>query len=201
MTHVERSVTTTRVALVRDAEALAGLHAARITEGFLPTLGVPFLTRLYRRIALSSDASAFVVADGGQILAFAAGTARVRGLYKEFHIHDGAIAGLRAAPRVLRSWRRVLETLRYPETTAELPTAEVLAVVTADHAVGRGLGARVVDAVTADFVRRGIAAAKVTVGADNGPALAMYRRCGFVSAAKIHVHDTHASEVLVWTAP
>jgi hypothetical protein len=41
---------------------------------------------------------------------------------------------------------------------------------------------------------------KVTVGAGNEPALALYRSCGFETAAQIHVHGDTASEVLVWTA-
>jgi len=183
-----------------DATAIARLHAQRISEGFLPTLGPRFLTRLYRRIVRSDRGCAFVVDDGGQVVAFTAGATDVARLYKEFLVRDGIVAGLTAVPRLARSWRRVYETLRYPAATAELPRAEVLAVATAEAAVGRGLGAATVRAVTDALAARGAAAVKVTVGAGNEPAIAMYRACGFVAAAQIRVHGDTTSEVLVWTA-
>jgi ribosomal protein S18 acetylase RimI-like enzyme len=190
-----------RAAGIDDVRALARLHASRIGEGFLPTLGAAFLTRLYRRIVRSPRGCAYVVVDGSEVVAYCAGATDVGALYKEFIFHDGIVAGAVAAPRVVRSWRRVLETLRYPATAAGLPRAEVLAVATADRALGRGFGATAVRAATAELARRGAPAVKVTVGAANEPALAMYRRCGFTRAARINVHGGTESEVLVWKAP
>jgi ribosomal protein S18 acetylase RimI-like enzyme len=201
VTQTARHLGVPRVALVRDAEALARLHAERVAEGFLPSLGLPFLTRLYRRIARSPRSCAFVVADESGIVAFAAGATSVGALYRDFIVRDGVVAGFAAAPRMLRSWRRVIETLRYPAATTDLPAAEVLAVATSDAATGRGYGRAVVDAVTAELARRGSSSVKVTVGTENSTAIAMYERCGFRRAARVHVHDDAVSEVLVWSAP
>jgi ribosomal protein S18 acetylase RimI-like enzyme len=200
VTDVGPAMTTVRLAVPEDAAALAQLHATRISEGFLPTLGDRFLTRLYRRIIHSDRACAFVADDNGQVLAFAAGATSVGGLYKEFLLHDGVIAGIQAAPRIVRSLGHVWETLRYPSSTTDLPRAEVLAVATSTAATGKGLGAAAVRAVTADLAQRGGTAVKVTVGADNAPALALYRSCGFTTATTIEVHGGTTSEVLVWTA-
>jgi ribosomal protein S18 acetylase RimI-like enzyme len=201
VSHIEMSGTAVvRSARLEDARALARLHAQRISEGFLPTLGPRFLARLYRRIVRSARGCAFVVDDGGQLIAFAAGATDVSALYREFIVRDGVVAAVAAAPRLARSWRRVYETLRYPATTAELPRAEVLAVVTADAAAGRGLGTATVRALTAELSARGASRVKVTVGAANAPALALYRGCGFEHAAQIRVHGDTSSEVLVWTA-
>jgi ribosomal protein S18 acetylase RimI-like enzyme len=190
-----------RAARPEDAAAVAGLHARRISEGFLPTLGSRFLARLYRRIVRSPLGCVFVVDDGGQVVAFAAGATDVSRLYREFVVRDGIVAGITALPRLARSWRRVYETLRYPATTTALPPAEVLAVATSENATGRGLGGATVRAVTDALAALGASAVKVTVGADNDAALAMYRGCGFASAAQIRVHGDTISEVLVWTAP
>ena len=192
---------TTRAATEADAPALARLHATRISEGFLPTLGDRFLTKLYRRIARFPDACAYVVEVDDTVVAFAAGAMSVGRLYREFLLRDGISAGFVAAPKILRSAKHVWETLRYPGTTAELPAAEVLSVATAADAGGRGYGRSTVDAVTAELARRGALAVKVTFGADNAAAMALYTACGFAPAARVEVHDGTISEVLVWTAP
>jgi ribosomal protein S18 acetylase RimI-like enzyme len=201
VTDNDASTVTTRAAVEADAPALARLHATRITEGFLPTLGDRFLTKLYRRITRFPDACAYVVEQDSTIVAFAAGAMSVGRLYREFVVRDGISAGFVAAPKIIRSARHVWETLRYPGTTAELPAAEVLAVATADAAAGRGYGRSTVAAVTAELARRGAPAVKVTFGADNAAAQALYTACAFVPAARIEVHGGTVSEVLVWTAP
>lgn len=191
---------TARPASAADVDRVARLHAERIDEGFLTSLGVPFLHRLYRRVLRSPDA--FIIVEDGEhgIVGFVAGVADLGALYRRFMTHDGALAAFRAAPRLVRAIPRVLETMRYPTTTALLPNAEILAVaVAADHA-GRGIGRQLVDAATTSFRNRGIDTAKVVTTADNPAALAMYRACGFVSKAEVEVHAGRESEVLVWTA-
>ena len=95
---------------------------------------------------------------------------------------------------------RVLETLRYPTTATDLPEPEILAVAVAADAGGRGIGRTLVDAAREEFVRRGVSAARVVTTSDNDAALAMYRACGFETAATFEVHAGRVSEVLVWTA-
>jgi ribosomal protein S18 acetylase RimI-like enzyme len=192
-----------RLAHDADAARLAQLHADRITDGFLPTLGPAFLTRLYRRIVRSADSFAFVATEDGdaRVIGFAAGTADIGALYKSFAIHDGLVAGVIAAPRLVRSWRRVLETLRYPADDGEaLPPAEILAVAVDHRVSGRGIGALLVDASTERLAARGQDSVKVVTGSDNGAALRLYEKCGFTVASRIEVHEGTSSEVLVWNS-
>lgn len=184
----------------RDLERVAALHADRISEGFLPTLGRPFLERLYRRVLLRPDAFVIVADDDGQVVGFVAVAADLGALYRAFVIRDGIVAGLRAAPRILRSLKRVLETLRYAAAEDDLPDAEILAVAVDASAAGRGIGRALVDAATGRMDALDVRAVKVVTGADNAPALGLYRRCGFASRARLEVHDGTPSEVLVWTA-
>ena len=189
-----------RPAGIADAPAMARLHATEIAEGFLPTLGVRFLGLLYRRVARSPSSFAFVADDGAAVVGFAAGTESLRALYRSFLLRDGAAVVLAAGPRIARSWRRVMETLRYPSREgADLPPAELIAIAVGREARGRGLGHELVDAVTAEFSRRGVTTARVVTGADNDAALRLYRACGFRTAATLHVHRGTASEVLTWS--
>jgi ribosomal protein S18 acetylase RimI-like enzyme len=181
--------------------AIARLHASRIAEGFLSSLGEAFLARLYRRVVRATHAFAIVAEDGGDVLGFVAGVERLDTLYRDFLLYDGWYAGVVAAPRLLRAAPRVVETLRYPAAGgSDLPAAEILAVAVATGAEGRGLGRRLVAAGTAEFRARGVDAAKVVTTADNAAALAMYRACGFVETVPVEVHSGRRSEVLVWTA-
>ena len=190
---------TIRAGTAADAAAAAQLHASEISEGFLPTLGSSFLARLYGRIV--RDAGSFLLVDAnerGDVDAFIAGTENVGALYKSFALRDGWIAGLKAAPRIVRSWKRVWETFRYPSGDDVLASAELLAVAVAPTARGKGLGRELVAALQAEFTRRGIHAVKVVVAAHNEIAIGLYERCGFERAARIEVHAGTPSEVLVW---
>ncbi|HEX5615214.1 MAG TPA: GNAT family N-acetyltransferase [Acidimicrobiia bacterium] len=188
-----------RVARSDDAATIARLHATRITEGFLPTLGARFLTRLYRRVARSSRAFAVVATDeSGAVVGFAAATTDLGALYREFVVRDGVVAGALAAPRLVRSWRKVVETLRYPAAIGALPDAEILAVAVDPALAGTGIGSRLVGAATDELARRGVTAVKVVAGADNVAALRLYERCGFTARERVAVHHGVASEVLVW---
>ena len=191
---------TVRAARPSDLGAIAALHAARIDEGFLTSLGTPFLRRLYARVLHSDDA--FIVVDDldGMTTGFAAGVANLGGLYRRFIVRDGLRAGLQAAPRLLKNLPRVVETLRYPAITGGLPEAEVLAVAVAADRCGHGVGRLLVRGAIDEFVSRGITTAKVVTTADNLAALAMYQACGFVATSGVEVHAGRSSEVLVWTA-
>ena len=191
---------TLRAARAGDIRAIADLHATRIDEGFLTSLGTPFLRRLYARVLYSHDA--FIVVDDldGVTTGFVAGVADLGALYRRFIMRDGLLAGLQAAPRLMKNLPRVVETLRYPAITGGLPEAEVLAVTVAADRSGHGVGQALVRGAIDEFVDRDITAAKVVTTADNLAALAMYRACGFVAADGLEVHAGRSSEVLVWTA-
>jgi ribosomal protein S18 acetylase RimI-like enzyme len=192
-----------RLAGDADTARLAHLHASRITDGFLPSLGPAFLDRLYRRIVRSTDSFAYVVTDDadGHVVGFAAATIDIGKLYRSFAVRDGLVAGVVAAPRLVRSWRRVLETVRYPSSEgADLPAAEILAVAVEEAAGGRGVGTLVVDAATRRLAERGETAVKVVTGSDNTVALRLYERCGFAVQTRVEVHEGVSSEVLVWNS-
>lgn len=193
------SAVAVRTASPGEAAAAARLHADRITEGFLPTLGPAFLARLYRRIACDPGSFLLVAVDGEAIVGMAACTEGVGALYRTFIRRDGIPATLRALPRVLRALPRVVETLRYPggEEGGGLPDAEVLAVAVDAAVAGRGIGRTLVEAAAQEFDRRGVEAAKVVAGADNAAALGLYRATGFADAARIEVHAGTPSVVLV----
>ncbi len=189
-----------RTAVLDDAWRMADMHARRINEGFLASLGPVFLGRLYRRVVRSPRAFAIVAEDNGRVVAFCAAAENVGRLYREFVVRDGLAAGVVSAPRLVRSLPHVVETLRYPASTGTLPDAEILAVVTDGDAAGNGWGSLVLHETLAELERRGCVSAKVVAGASNEAALRLYERCGFAPVQQISIHDEVRSEVLVWAS-
>ena len=189
-----------RVGDAGDAAAAAALHAGRIGDGFLSFLGPAFLTRLYRRIA-HTPSSFLVVADSsGRVVGFIAGSADVGGLYKSFLVRDGMAAGLAAAPRLLRSWRRVVETLRHgtADGAGTGRGTELLAIAVDPAHEGRGIGSALVGALLDHVGDSGAGEAYVVVGADNAGAIALYGRSGFVAGDEFELHAGTRSVVMQW---
>jgi len=189
-----------RFADLDDAWRLADMHARRINEGFLASLGPVFLGRLYRRVVRSPRAFAIVAEEDGRVVAFCAAAENVGRLYREFMVRDGIQAGVASAPRLFRSLPHVLETLRYPSATGELPDAEILAVVTDTEVASKGWGSLVLHETIAELERRGCSSVKVVAGASNEAALRLYERCGFAPLQQISIHADVRSEVLVWAS-
>jgi ribosomal protein S18 acetylase RimI-like enzyme len=188
-----------RTASLADADAVAAIHAERIAEGFLVTLGAPFLRRLYRRIVRSPHAFVLVADDDRGVCGFVAVAEDTRRLYREFLVRDALVAAIAAAPAVVRAPGRVWETLRYGTAGGDdLPPAEILAVAVTARAERRGIGVALVRAAVDELARRTIAAARVVTAVGNEPALAMYERAGFRRFRRTDVHKGVAQEVLVW---
>jgi ribosomal protein S18 acetylase RimI-like enzyme len=183
---------------------VADLHAQRIADGFLASLGPRFLRTLYRRVDRSPHAFLIVAVEGDEVAGFLAGAIDIGSFYRSFVTRDGLRAGIAAGPRLLRSLPRAFETLRYPSSGRgggqDLPAAEVLSVAVDPQWTGHGVGRALVDAGTAELRRRGVQEAKVVAGADNTAALRLYEGAGFERHSRIAVHRGTDSEVLVWTS-
>jgi glycosyltransferase involved in cell wall biosynthesis/ribosomal protein S18 acetylase RimI-like enzyme len=179
----------------RDVRALAELHASEIPSGgFLPLLGRGFMKVLYQALIAWKGAVVLVVDDGAGPVAFTAGVVDVAAFYDHFAKRHAWRAVLAALPRLIRpsNLRRAREAYRYGQSRDEVPS-ELLSIVVAPRARGRGLsvmlGARLLD----ELSERGVPAVKVMVGSENESALAAYRKMGFKASDRIQAH-----EVLVW---
>jgi len=199
---------TLRFATVADADAVAALHAARISEGFLVTLGPAFLRRLYRRIAQSPGAFVLVVdapaagarpAGSPAICGFVAVAEHTGALYRQFLLRDGALATLAAARGIVRAPRSVFETLRYGLRSGEhVGGAEILATAVAVECGGHGVGTRLVRAALGELRARGVTSAHVVTAVGNDAAVRAYERGGFHTRGLDEVHRGVAQQLLVW---
>ncbi len=189
-----------RVGTEDDATDVARLHGRQIGEGFLSSLGPSFLRLLYRRIARTPDSFLLVVADGDRPVGFVAGTSDVRGLYRSFVLRDGAAVVLTSAPRLLRSWRSVFETLGHGGTESAAG-AELLAIAVDPSHQSHGTGRLLVEGFLAELHSRAIDSAHVVVAADNRRAIALYERCGFRTLTEFELHAGATSLDMRWPPP
>ncbi len=183
-----------RTGTAADAGVAAALHASQIREGFLTFLGLRFLRRLYRRVPRAAGSFLLVLENEGRAVGFLAGSVDVGALYKEFVVRDGALAVFDCAGRLLRSPRRVFETLRHG-TTSDQDDAELLAVAIDPAARGLGGGRILVEGFLREISRRGRSTSRVIVASGNDRAVALYRRTGFDVVERFELH--HGSESLL----
>ncbi len=162
-------------------------------------LGPRFLRRLYRRVVRAPGSFLLVVEDGATTVGFLAGSTDVAGLYRAFAWRDGVAAAFACGGRLLRSWGRVMETLRHG-TGSSGEGAELLAVAVDPAARGRGAGTLLVDGFLTEIGREGQDAAHVVVAAANETAVALYRRAGFHTAERFELHPGTESLLMQWTA-
>jgi ribosomal protein S18 acetylase RimI-like enzyme len=172
---------------------IADLHSRGIPTGFLSSLGPKFLTALYQAIAQSENAFGFVARENDQILGYVAFTDNLSRLYKSVIKQNFFRFSLLLARKMLRFSRikKVFQTLLYPGKAKklDLPAPELLAIVIADQARGRGLAPRLMQAGLDECKNRGIDKIKILVGADNQPANKLYCKCGFQLVGRINSHN------------
>ena len=144
-----------------------------------------------------------VAATRGEVVGFATAVPSVRAFYRRFALRDGVVAGLAAAPRLVRPsvYRRAIETARYPSGSDALPEAELLSIAVADPYRSQGVGLELMTAVGRSLGNRGVGEFKVIVGADNVGANRFYERLAVRPAEHIAVHDGVASNVWVLACP
>lgn len=180
---------------------VAALHAAHIDQGFLATLGVPFLTLLYRAIDEGEDSVLLVEERGGQVVGFVSGGLGMGPIYKRMLRSPARLAWV-LLPSLFRPGRvcRIIDILRYGRrdpVRAGMPQAELLSIVVAPGARGGGVADMLYRRLVGHFAQRGVEAFRITVGDALAPAHRFYARMGATPAGRVEVHAGHGSTAYV----
>jgi glycosyltransferase involved in cell wall biosynthesis/ribosomal protein S18 acetylase RimI-like enzyme len=184
-----------------DAEAMARIHREALPTAFLPSLGLPFLTRLYRALAQDRDGVALVAEKGHGVVGFATGVTSVKGFYRRFFLRHGVPAAVSIVPQVLKRpgiLAHALETARYPEGVDGLPESELLSIAVRPDSASKGAGRMLAEGILGGLARRGAERVKVVVAVENEGANRFYERLGFRLATQIRVHKDEVSNVWVY---
>ena len=189
-----------RRARPEDAASIARLHRQGIESGFLPQLGIAFLTILYRALIRWPGATVLVV-GATEPVGFVAGSASTARFYRYFATRWGLLAFVVALPRLVQPsvLRRAWETFRHGDD-ARVP-AELLSMAVDPRFRGFGLGRRLGEGLLSAMNEGAIPEVKVVVGAANHAAIALYESLGFALRQKTELHVGESSLEMVWSAP
>lgn len=180
------------------AKEVAKLHKLNI-PGFLSTLGIPFLTLLYRKMA--EDPTSFVLVANSKdgIEGFVSASINVKKFYKSFLASSFSQVTVTLILQFmnLSVWRKIFETLRYPLKDNDLPHAELLSMAVIEEARGREVAIRLFEALKKEMREKKVKKFKVTVGSDNVRANKFYEKVGFKFLTQIEVHAGEKSNVWV----
>lgn len=182
---------------------LARLHSEEIGGGFLTSLGMPLLQRLYRTINETPHAFILVAGTDTEIVGFLCASLNTKRVYRSVFSR----AWIYFLPMIVRrifSWRTIRsiwETLRYPgrEFVPDLPAAEILNFCVSRKCQRGGIGRALFDAMEREYSRRGIDRIRIVTGAAQTSAIAFYEKIGATPVAMIEVHARAESRVFCYS--
>ncbi len=184
---------------------VALLHMEGIDQGFLPQLGLGFMTLLYEAIDRSPDAVLLVEQQGDRVLGFISGAGSMKPIYKYLlrrFIH--LIAALTPSIVMPARLKRIFEIVRYNcsghrQSAEALPTFELLSIVVSPEARGTGCADKLYKSLIQYCEARDIEAFRIVVGDSLVSAHKFYQRMGAIAAARIEVHRGNGSVVYIHT--
>ena len=188
---------------------VAELHIANINQGFLSTLGLRFISLMYRAIDEERDSVLLVARVDGKAVGFVAGATGMRPIYGRMlrywpQLFWALLPAMFSPRRVLR----IIEILRYSRggngnggSGAVLPAAELLSIAVAAEFRGQRHAENLYQELCEYFEQREVAEFKIVVGAALSPAHKFYLRMGARPAAEIEVHQGSGSTVYVQALP
>ncbi|MBC7223703.1 MAG: GNAT family N-acetyltransferase [Anaerolineae bacterium] len=167
-----------------DARDAAALHYQGQRHTFLGQMGVPFLTALYRELAVSPWGFGVVAVEEGEIVGVATAAWNTGRLFRDLLLRrwrrllGPALAAVVRRPSLL--WK-ALETLSYPWKlgAAGRGSVELLFLGVDEAWRGRGIGGRLIAARVEECRRRGYAAVHCLVDVENEISTQMHLRRGF----------------------
>lgn len=175
-----------------DYKKVAQLHCEYINQGFLATLGIPFLTLLYEAIDKDSESVLLLERVDGNIVGFVTGTKGLGKIYKQLLLRPlRLIYSLKFCFISLSKIYKVLEVLFISSGKAipvYLPKQELLSIVVDSSYQGKNHAENLFKALCKHLSSQGVSSFKIVVGSNLERAHAFYSKMGAYPAEEIQVH-------------
>jgi len=186
---------------ISDYETVARLHCDYINQGFLATLGVPFLTLLYEAIDKDSESILLVERIDKVIVGFVTGTRSLGQIYKKLLLRPHRlIYSLRHCFLSLSKMHKIIEVLlinKDVNVSADLPKEELLSIVVNSGYQGGGHAENLFKALCCHFKEKGASNFRIVVGNNLERAHAFYTKMGSIPIKEIQVHKGSDSVVYI----
>ena len=184
-----------------DYRTVASLHCDHINQGFLATLGVPFLTLLYEAIDKDSESVLLVERMDLKVIGFVTGTRGLGQIYKQLLLQPlRLIYSLKHCLLSPSKMYKILEVLLISKGTnisAGLPKQELLSIVVNHAYQGGGHAENLFKALCSHFRAEGASSFSIVVGSNLDRAHAFYTKMGSIPVKEIQVHKGADSVVYV----
>ena len=184
-----------------DYRAVARLHCDNINQGFLATLGVPFLTLLYEAIDRDSESVLLVERMDLNIVGFVTGTHGLGRIYKQLLLQPlRLIYSLKSCLLSPSKMYKIIEVLlisKDGDISSDLPKQELLSIVVNPAYQGGGHAENLFNTLCSHFREEGASSFIIVVGSNLDRAHAFYRKMGAIPVKEIQVHKGADSVVYV----
>ena len=184
-----------------DYRAIASLHCDHINQGFLATLGVPFLTLLYEAIDKDSESVLLVERVDRSVVGFVTGTRGLGRIYKQLLLKPlRLIYSLKSCLLSPSKMYKIIEVLlisKDSNISSDLPKQELLSIVVNPAYQGGGHAENLFNALCCHFRGEGASSFRIVVGSNLGRAHAFYTKMGAIAVKEIQVHKGADSVVYV----
>ena len=184
-----------------EYRAVASLHCDHINQGFLATLGVPFLTLFYEAIDKDSESVLLVERVDRSVVGFVTGTRGLGRIYKQLLLKPlRLIYSLKSCILSPSKMYKILEVLlisKGSNISADLPKQELLSIVVNPTYQGRGHAENLFKALCSHFREEGVSSFSIVVGVNLDRAHAFYTKMGSIPVKQIQVHKGADSVVYV----
>ena len=184
-----------------DYITVARLHCDHINQGFLATLGVPFLTLLYEAIDEDSESVLLVERVDQSIVGFVTGTRGLGRTYKKLLLKPlrlmYALKSCLLSPSKIYKILELLLISKNSNISSNFPKQELLSIVVNPDYQGGGHAVNLFNALCAHFREQDVSSFKIVVGSDLDRAHAFYIKMGAIPVKEIQVHKGTDSLVYV----
>lgn len=187
----------TNVANKEDAQLISKIHKEEISGGFLSSLSLSFLTKIYNSMISSNSSFCIVVKENNTIVGFISGTTNLKVFYKHFITHSFLPAVFLLLPKFLNI-KKILETLLYPVKEKDLPQAELLAMAVKKDFQNQGIAKQLLEGFVEEMKKREVNEFKVLVGKELESANRFYRKNGFRYLSNIKIHGKEESIMYIY---
>ena len=181
--------------------AVAHLHFEHINQGFLSSLGIPFLTLLYEAIDENKESVLIVEKVGGKVIGFVSGTAGLGPIYKQLllrlHRLVWALFPSILSPSKIYKILEILLINRSDKLLTDLPRQELLSIVVNPTHQGQGHAEKLFLSLCEHFKDSNVTEFRILVGGSLSRAHAFYTKLGSIPVAEIEVHKGQTSVIYI----
>lgn len=184
-----------------DYKAIAKLHCNHINQGFLATLGVPFLTFLYESIDKDNASTLLVERKGDLVVAYVAAGCGLGPIYKQLLLNPirliYSLKNCILSPSKIYKIIELFFMSKNYKLSADLPRQELLSIVVDSSYQGNDYAKNLFEALCSKLRKRGESSFKIVVGNNLERAHAFYKKMGSIPMTEIEVHKGQSSTIYV----